>query len=121
MTTAGSDEQLFQLIATGDEQAFRTFYDAYRPQFRGFAQELTGSDNDADDVLQETFLRIWLSRDKLVDIENPRAWVFTINARVCLNWLRRQQNQRKRIQQISIEAGETLPTPFDMVNLRDAN
>lgn len=103
-------------IASGDENAFYTFYKTYRPQLRRFAIDLTRSEADADDVLQETFMRVWLNRDKIADIDNPRAWLFTVNARVCLNWLRSKINNQKKNELVPVRdfQGET---PFDSINI----
>ncbi|MFN3665341.1 MAG: RNA polymerase sigma factor [Sediminibacterium sp.] len=112
------DLSLFRRIAEGDEQAFYLFYKEYRQQLKGFALELTKSATDAEDVLQETFMRIWLARDKMVEIDNPRAWVFTINARVCLHWLRRRANHQKKIDHIIVPENDS-ETPFDTTHYKE--
>ncbi|WP_158085357.1 RNA polymerase sigma factor [Niastella vici] len=119
ITSNHNDIELFEGIAAGDEGAFYQFYNRYRPQLRSFALSFTRSGTDADDILQETFMRIWLSRDTISKVENPRAWVFTVNARVCLDYIRRQVNQRKKIDQIPQIENAALPTPFDLVHLNE--
>ena len=103
-------------MAEGDEKAFYHLYESFRPQLRSFAIELTGSESEADDVLQETFIKIWLNRGKLPELDNPRAWVYTINARVCLNWLRRRVLAEKKMGELPIPDIEEL-TPFDAAHL----
>lgn len=74
---------------------------------------MTKSDSDADDVLQETFMRIWLSRDQMPSLENLRAWVYTVNARVCLTWLRSKVNQQKKLRHLADPEQADQFTPFD--------
>lgn len=42
------------------------------------------------DVIQEIFLNIWLSRQKLVEIDNPRKWIFRIAYFQSYKWIRQQ-------------------------------
>lgn len=52
----------------------------------------SGSDADAEEILQETFIRIWLSRDKLPEIDNVDGWIYRIASRECLSFLRRTRH-----------------------------
>ena len=72
------EKQLFDLIAEGDETAFRDLFNLYMPQLYPMILKVTKVENVAEDILQETFLKLWISRDKLVAIENPRAWILRI-------------------------------------------
>lgn len=72
------EKQLFDLIAEGDETAFRDLFNLYTPQLYPMILKVTKVENVAEDILQETFLKLWISRDKLREIENPRAWILRI-------------------------------------------
>ena len=67
-------------IAEGDESAFTDLFNHYYPALRPFIWKFTGSQTDSEEILQETFIRIWLNRDKLPEIDNMRNWIFTIAA-----------------------------------------
>ncbi len=62
-----------------------------------FLVKLTGSDTFADDIIQESFLRVWLYRDKLPEVEYPRAWIYRIVANQSHNWINRNIAARKAI------------------------
>lgn len=68
------------------------------------AQRLAGAGPDADDLVQETFLRAWAAFDRFVSGTNARSWLITI----ALN-LFRDRMRRKGRDPISL--GETLPDP----------
>ncbi|WP_157307923.1 RNA polymerase sigma-70 factor [Chitinophaga tropicalis] len=85
-----SDKELFRLISEGDENAFRKLFHTYVPQLRPLAQHITKTPAVAEDIIQETFLRLWISRDKLAAIENPRSWLLKIVFHQSFSYLRRQ-------------------------------
>jgi RNA polymerase sigma-70 factor, ECF subfamily len=59
-----------------------------------FAYRLTLIKDDAKDLVQETFLKVLINRDKFVNNENFQAWTFTIMKNIFINNYRRsfQQN-----------------------------
>lgn len=118
-----NETELRQRISWGDEAAFYTLYNHYRPLLRHFALNLTKSDADAEDILQETFIRVWLFRDRIEEVENMRAWIFTVSARVCYEFLRRQLNYRKKIESFSHLPGTKpeQPTPYDAFKLGEVS
>ena len=61
-------------------------FEASRPQLRAVAYRMLGSVSEADDAVQETWLR--LSRSRHDEVENLRAWLTTVVARVSLDMLR---------------------------------
>lgn len=108
-------------IAEGDEDAFYLLYTGFRPMLYPFVRDFARSLSDTEDILQEIFLRVWLSRDKLPDVIHIKAWIFKVAARACSEYLRKQLNYSKRI-----SAYESLPevreerfTPFDKLEITE--
>jgi len=64
--------------AEGNEQAFRAIFDAYRQRIYSFALHLTENTATADEIVQETFLRVWLHRQKLPAVLHFNAWLYSI-------------------------------------------
>lgn len=87
--TPYTDTELFTLIAEGDEASFNQLYKRYIPVLIPFLRKLTGSDMPADEIIQETFIRLWLGRDKLPEVEQPRSWIFKITSHVAFSWLKK--------------------------------
>ncbi len=81
---------LFQRIAAGDEAAFSDLVELYAPRLQAMASRITGSVAIADDLVQDTFLKVWLSRDQLPDITHPAAWIKKICFNSAINHVRRQ-------------------------------
>ena len=55
-----------------------------------FAKKLTNNDDDAQDLLQETFLKALIFRDKFVESTNLKAWLFTIMKNIFINNYRKK-------------------------------
>ncbi len=69
-------------------------FERHRPRLRAVAYRMLGSLAEADDAVQDTWLR--LSRSGTEDIENLGGWLTTITVRVCLNMLRARSRRREQ-------------------------
>ncbi|REK12346.1 MAG: RNA polymerase sigma factor [Planctomycetota bacterium] len=70
--------ELADRLARGDPAAFAELYDACAAALHHWLLLQLRSANDADDVVQETFVRLARSRKKLRRVENPVAYAFTV-------------------------------------------
>jgi RNA polymerase sigma-70 factor (ECF subfamily) len=68
-------------------------FEANRPHLRGVAYRMLGSLAEADDAVQEAWIR--LSRADTSHVDNLRAWLTTVVARVCLHMLRSRKTRRE--------------------------
>src|SRR5437867_638105 len=68
-------------------------FEEHRPHLRAVAYRMLGSLTEADDAVQEAWLR--LSRADAGAVENLGAWLTTVVARVCLNMLRSRRSRRE--------------------------
>ena len=59
-----------------------------------FAKQLTGNEDDAKDLTQETFLKALVYREKYVNHNNFKAWVYTIMKNIFINNYRRQKKTK---------------------------
>jgi len=85
-----SDEQLVRLFRSGSEEAFRVIHDRYRTRLFAYARQmLGGSRADAEDALQDVFVRAYgalRANDRDVSL---RAWLYRIAHNRCIDELRR--------------------------------
>jgi RNA polymerase sigma-70 factor (ECF subfamily) len=79
-------------------------FDEYRPHLRGLAYRMLGSLAEADDAVQDAWLR--LNRYGANGVDNLGGWLTTIVARVCLNMLRSRNLRREE------QIGLTVPDPL---------
>jgi RNA polymerase sigma-70 factor (ECF subfamily) len=90
-------------MAAGDQTDWLTArFEEQRPRLRSVAYRMLGSASEADDALQEAWLRLNRASDTADEVDNLPGWLTTIVARVCLNALRARQARRE--EPLSIEA-----------------
>ena len=68
-------------------------FQEHRPRLRAVAYRMLGSTSEADDAVQEAWIR--LSRSKAGEIDNLEAWLVTVVGRVALNMLRARKTRRE--------------------------
>lgn len=114
------EKELCMRIADGDEVAFASLFNRYYPLLRPFILKFTHSADKTEEMLQETFMRVWLNRDQLPEIENLQAWIFTIASRQCLHAIRTELNHRKKLAALQIrETDREANTPLDATQLAE--
>ena len=91
------DKQLFSQVAEGDDLAFRELYHRYARLLFPFLLKLTKSDHTTDELIQEVFLRVWVNRDQLSEIDNPKAWLYKIAGNQAHNWFNRNILEKKAV------------------------
>lgn len=90
-----TDEQLFSLIASGDEQAFRTFFYRYNNRVYYFMLHILRQEKDAEEGVQDVFLKLWLAHTSLNNIENPGTYLFVMAKNRALDQLDKNTVQQK--------------------------
>src|ERR671934_2111412 len=84
-------------------------FEEHRTHLRAVAYRMLGSLNEADDAVQEAWLR--LSRSDADEIENLAAWLTTVVARVSLNMLRSRNTRRE--QPLDVHVPDPIVDPVD--------
>jgi RNA polymerase sigma-70 factor (ECF subfamily) len=76
-----------------DEKWLAERFEEHRPRLRAVAYRMLGSFADAEDALQDAWLRISRADVRAAGIENPAGWLTTVVGRVCLNALRSRRTR----------------------------
>jgi RNA polymerase sigma-70 factor, ECF subfamily len=92
-----------------DNDLIVTAFEEQRPHLRAVAYRMLGSTGEADDAVQEAWLR--LSRSDADAIENLGGWLTTVVARICLNMLRSRNSRRE--QPLDIHVPDPIVEPID--------
>jgi RNA polymerase sigma-70 factor (ECF subfamily) len=82
-------------VATTQSLDLRTLVDRYGGRINALALRLCGNRADAEDAVQETFLRAFRKREQFEGRSDPGTWLYTIATRVCLR-LRRKRGSKSR-------------------------
>lgn len=85
-----SDQQLVAVFRAGNEDAFRVIHDRYRPRLLAYVRQMIpGSPSEAEDLLQEVFVRAYRglrSTDRELSL---RPWLYRVARNRCVDALRR--------------------------------
>ena len=72
------EAETISLVTQGDECAFGKLFEHYRDRIYGVAFRLSHSTTIAEEIVEDVFLKIWLKRADLMEIQNFSAYLFTI-------------------------------------------
>ena len=99
-----SDEALMLRIAKGDERAFRALAPRYVARAIGLARRIVGNNADAEEIVQDAFLRVWVNAPRWRPQAAFRTWFYRIVFNLALN-------RRRRAPFLPIEAAGDPPDP----------
>lgn len=71
------------------EDAFKRLFDTYKKRVYGYVLNITHSPYSSEEITQEIFIKLWLCRDVLANVDNMDAYIFTVARHKTLNHLRK--------------------------------
>lgn len=92
------DEDLMELFQGGYDEAYSVIVNRYRERIHQFIFRYTKNHLDSEDLVQETFLRVFRSRNSYERIARFSTWLFTI----AQNLIRNQYKRSQRMQLVSL-------------------
>ena len=99
--SGGEDAELVRRCLSGDQRACRDLVRRYERPVYSVLMRVVRRSEDAEDLVQETFVKVFRALDRY-DVERPfSAWIFTIASRLAIDHLR-----RRRVQTVSLSVGE---------------
>lgn len=85
-----TDETLTYLIRRGIKDAFRELFERYSPRIYCFALKYLKNEQDAQELVQDVFLRIWEKREMLDSSKSIKSFLFTIAVNTIYDSIRRK-------------------------------
>lgn len=82
------DKQLLESVACGNHIAFRALFDRFYPQTFAFLKSFLHTADDAADVAQEVFVKIWTMRTILTEIHDIQRYIYRMTVNSALNFAR---------------------------------
>ncbi|WP_420601076.1 RNA polymerase sigma-70 factor [Flagellimonas sp.] len=83
---------LFQLIKQGDKEAYRLLYDLYYPKLLQIAKGYITKNEDAEELVQDVFLKLWKKRYTINISSNMDGYLYSMMRNACLDFLRSKKN-----------------------------
>jgi len=97
------EKELLLKVAKGDEGSFRILFDRYKNKIYSLSMYLTHSEFISEEITQEVFMKIWVMREQLEDVEFFNAYLRTIASHTASNYLKRLANEKVILQKIANE------------------
>jgi len=119
MEDAKNDKEYFDLIAQGDESAFRHIFHKYNAKLYHNILKIVKSEPEAQEVIQDLFLRLWLRRDTLTTVEFPKAWLYTVAANLALDALRKNATYKLKTIELTDTTEDADILPSHRLELRE--
>ena len=88
-----TDRCLFKQISAGDEKAFRTIFDLYKVDLYRIVIRITKSQVIAEEIIQELFTGLWVSREHLARVEEPASYIYRILLNNISKYLKKEAHQ----------------------------
>ena len=87
------NEDLLKQVGEGSQEAFKKLYENTDKALYGFILSILRNSYDAEEVMQETYMKIWTSASGYQAQGKPLAWMFTIARNLCYMRFRERKNQ----------------------------
>lgn len=111
-------KDIFSRMAGGDRGAFREIFILFYPKVRTFVSRLIPDSDEAKDVAQSIFIRIWLNRERFTEVKNFDAYIFTLSKHTVLNHLDKARRKQGR-QEDGTDEIYDLALPSDKLEMLD--
>lgn len=98
-----NEQELLQQIAGGNETAFKQIVDVYWTKVYGQALAYCKSAPQAEELTQDTFIAIWMNRQKLPDVTNFAGYLYMIARHKLLNVIRQKLTTTTTVDNIPLE------------------
>jgi RNA polymerase sigma-70 factor (family 1) len=114
------EKELFMHIANGDEKAFRVLFDQYRERLFFFAWQLCHSAVEAEEVVQDIFLRLWENRSKLGEVDFPRKYIYIMARNRTLDLLSKIARHQQLISEVWTNMSQSDNYLEDLLHAQDS-
>ncbi len=88
-----NEQELLIQISQGDELAFRQIFNNYHGKLYSFILKITESNETAEDTVHDVFLKLWLHKERLPEIQHLNAYLFKMAQNTAYNGLRKLAKQ----------------------------
>ena len=89
------ERKVIKEINRGDEKAFRALYESYFPKVAAYAQKLLHSREDAREVAQDVFVKLWIKRRQLDSEQSISGLIYRITKFLCIDRIRKLEKTVK--------------------------
>lgn len=86
-----NEQKLIADYLNGDEQSLEILIRQYIKPIYSFAHKYAGNAQDAEDITQEVFVKVWRNLKKFDPKKSFKTWIFTIAKNTCIDWRKKKR------------------------------
>ncbi|MCK7553696.1 RNA polymerase sigma factor [Chitinophaga sedimenti] len=114
-----NEHLLVRAAADGDQQAYAQLYIHYYPSLQAAINFITNDRDETDELLQETFFRIWKLREKLLLVRSFEHYAFTIARNLLFDLLRRKKVHLRALESLAQQGAAATPDQLEYKELHE--
>lgn len=113
-------KELLHLLAEGDESVLKSLFKIYRDKLFAYIFKITKSREASEEIVMDVFMKLWLSRNLVTEIENFEGFIFKVACNKSLDFLRTVAKDRKLEELVWYEIQAASDSESDQnLNLRE--
>ena len=93
------EQRLAQELATGSRKSFQEIFMRYYPKVRYFVLGLVKSEEDAEDLAQDIFAKLWTNRAAFAEVRNLGVYLFVLSRNMTYNYIEARQLRQEWLQE----------------------
>lgn len=122
MKVTKSNRELVLLIQQDDKVAFYHIYERYSRRLYGFVLRFIKHKEDAEEIVQEVFVKIWESRNKIDTYQSFESYLFTVAYNATMSLLRKRISEKKYVEYLkSLQQPDHSPDLIDEIFFIELN
>jgi RNA polymerase sigma-70 factor (ECF subfamily) len=122
MKVIKSNQELLILIHEGDMIAFYNIYERYCKRLYGFVLKYIKNEADAEEIVQEVFVKVWEARSKIDIYSSFESFLFTIAYNSTISLFRKRVCEKKYLEYLKLlQHLEKAPDLTDEIQFNDLN
>lgn len=114
-----NERDYFVRIADGDEVAFSIIFYHYTNRIHPLIKKITRSDEVTKEIIQDVFVSLWKSKEKLVEIDNYAAYISTMATNKTFNYLKFKARKERHLSELALVARDVTNNTLETIDLHE--
>lgn len=114
-----NERDYFVRIADGDEVAFSVIFYHYTNRIHPLIKKITRSDEVTKEIIQDVFVSLWKSKEKLVEIDNYAAYISTMATNKTFNYLKFKARKERHLSELALVEKDFTNNTLETLDLHE--
>jgi RNA polymerase sigma-70 factor (ECF subfamily) len=117
-----SNKELLMLLRNDDRVAFYNIYERYCKKLYSFVFRFIKQEEDAEEIVQEVFVKIWKSRKNIDENSTFESYLFTIAYNTTISLFRKRTKEKKYLENLkALQQISNTPDIIDEIHFKELN